>query len=118
MNCVKRKEAELQGNIISQTKKDDFKSFWQNKIEKLRTVELKYERVRLDLPYRAFDAYEITYNTYAAGIIDGSFLYPAHAGGAILLSTLAGIIFFRDKLTKRQMLSFVLGIVAIVLMNW
>ncbi len=60
----------------------------------------------------------LTLHTYAAGIIDGSFLYPAHAGGAILLSTLAGVIFFRDKLTKRQMISFVLGLAAIVLMNW
>ena len=59
-----------------------------------------------------------TVHTYAAGIIDGSFLYPAHSGGAILLSTLAGILLFRDKLTRRQMISFMLGLVAIVLMNW
>lgn len=56
-------------------------------------------------------------HTYAAGIVDGSFLYPAHAGCAILMSTLSGIIFFRDKLNKRQTVSFFLGLAAIILMN-
>ncbi len=58
-----------------------------------------------------------TIHTYAAGVLDGSFLYPAHSGGAIILSTLAGVIIFRDKLTRRQIVSFILGIAAIILMN-
>jgi len=58
-----------------------------------------------------------TLHTYAAGIVDGSFLYPSHSCSAILLSTVSGVIIFRDRLTKRQSLSFALGVVAIILMN-
>ena len=57
-------------------------------------------------------------NTYAARVIDGSFHYPAHSGGAILLSTLAGVLIFRDKLSVRQAVACVLGLFAIVLMNF
>ncbi len=57
-------------------------------------------------------------NTYAAGVIDGSFHYPAHSGGSILLSTLAGVMIFRDKLSKRQIAACALGLCAIVLMNF
>ena len=57
-------------------------------------------------------------NTYAAGVIDGSFHYPAHSGGSILLSTLVGVVLFKDKLSKRQIAACVLGLAAIVLMNF
>ncbi len=57
-------------------------------------------------------------NTYAAGVIDGSFHYPAHSGGAILLSTLAGVLLFHDTLSKRQIAACALGLAAIVLMNF
>lgn len=57
-------------------------------------------------------------NTYAAGVIEGSFHYPAHSGGAILLSTLAGVLLFHDRLSKRQIAACVLGLAAIVLMNF
>ena len=57
-------------------------------------------------------------NTYAAGKIDGSFHYPAHSGGSILLSTLVGVVLFKDKLSKRQIAACVLGLAAIVLMNF
>ena len=57
-------------------------------------------------------------NTYAAGVIDGSFHYPAHSGGAILLSTASGVILFHDKLSVRQIAACVLGLAAIVLMNF
>lgn len=57
-------------------------------------------------------------NTYAAGVIDGSFHYPAHSGGSILLSTVVGFWLFKDKLSRRQMIACALGLVAIVLMNF
>jgi drug/metabolite transporter (DMT)-like permease len=57
-------------------------------------------------------------NTYAAGVIDGSFHYPAHSGGAILLSTLAGVLIFHDRLSRRQVLACAIGLTAIVLMNF
>ena len=57
-------------------------------------------------------------NVYAAGVIDGSFQYPAHAGGSILLSTLAGVLFFKDRLGARQTVACLIGLVAIVFMNF
>ena len=57
-------------------------------------------------------------NTYAAATIDGTFLFPAHAGGSIILSTISGLLFFKDKLSTRQIISLVLGTCAIVLMNF
>lgn len=57
-------------------------------------------------------------NTYAAATIDGTFLFPAHSGGAIILSTLSGIIFFHDKLSVRQIVALCLGTTSIVLMNF
>ena len=57
-------------------------------------------------------------NTYAAGIIDGSFHYPAHSGSSILLATVSGIVFFKDKLTLRQWVAFAVGTAAIILMNF
>lgn len=56
-------------------------------------------------------------NTYAISIMDGSFLFPLYSGGSIILSTLVGIIFFKDKLTTRQKGSIILGIIAVIIMN-
>ncbi len=57
-------------------------------------------------------------NTYGASVIEGSFQYPAHSGGAILLSTLSGVFLFKDKLSWRQWAACVLGCIAIVIMNF
>lgn len=56
-------------------------------------------------------------NTYAITVMDGSFLFPVYSGGSIILSTLVGILFFKDKLTKNQKISITLGIIAVVIMN-
>ena len=56
-------------------------------------------------------------NTYAISIMDGSFLFPVYSGGSIILSTLVGILFFKDKLTKKQKISITLGIIAVIIMN-
>lgn len=57
-------------------------------------------------------------NTYAISVIDGTFLFPACSGGTIIFSALSGIVIFKDKLTKRQYLSLLAGVVAIILMNF
>ena len=56
-------------------------------------------------------------NTYAISVMDGSFLFPVYSGGSIILSTFVGILFFKDKLTKRQKISIALGIIAVIIMN-
>ena len=57
-------------------------------------------------------------NTYAGKTVDGSFHYPAHSGCAILLSSLAGTVIFREKLSRQQCIACIIGGVAIVLMNF
>ena len=56
-------------------------------------------------------------NTYAISIMDGSFLFPVYSGGSIILSTLIGILFFKDKLTGKQKISITIGIIAVIIMN-
>ena len=60
----------------------------------------------------------IAFNTYAHSIVEGTFFFPTYSGGTIIVSTLTGIIFFKDKFTTKQVLSLIIGVVAIVLMNF
>ena len=56
-------------------------------------------------------------NTYAMSIIHGTFFFPVFSGGAIIFSTVAGILFFKDKLTVKQAISIVVGVIAVIIMN-
>ena len=49
--------------------------------------------------------------------VEGTFLYPTHAGLMSLIMTLIGILFFRDRLTNRQKWGVACGILCVVLMN-
>lgn len=60
----------------------------------------------------------IAINTYTLTRVEGTFIFPAYSGGTIIFSTLTGIIFFKDKLSAKQILSLIVGAVAIVLMNF
>lgn len=57
-------------------------------------------------------------NTYAISRIDGTFFFPALTGGVIVLSTVSGVLVFKDRLKFKQIISIIIGIVAIVLMNF
>ncbi|MBO5898239.1 MAG: hypothetical protein J6R04_04430, partial [Clostridia bacterium] len=46
---------------------------------------------------------------YSITQVPGTFLFPSYAGGCIIMSTLAGIVLFKDKLKPRQMISVLLG---------
>ncbi|MBR3942360.1 MAG: EamA family transporter [Clostridia bacterium] len=61
--------------------------------------------------------YQLIYTT-ALGKMDGTFLFPAITGSTILLSTFSGVLLFKDMLPKRQIVGIVLGIIAVVLMNF
>ena len=61
--------------------------------------------------------FQMVFN-YGLARIDGTFLFPAQSGGTIILSALSGVLIFKDKLTKRQMIGMVTGIVALVIMNF
>ena len=49
--------------------------------------------------------------------IDGGFMFPTYSGMQSLGMTVIGILLFKDKLSKRQVLGVVTGISCVVLMN-
>ncbi len=56
-------------------------------------------------------------NTYAISTVPAGILFPSYSGGCIVFSVLAGVLLFKDKLKKRQVLSIAIGAIAVVLMN-
>ncbi|MEE1223717.1 MAG: EamA family transporter [Clostridia bacterium] len=56
--------------------------------------------------------------TYGLANIDGTFLFPSLSGGTIVLSTLSGVIIFKDKFTNRQKIGVIIGIISLILMNF
>ena len=56
--------------------------------------------------------------TYGLVHIDGTFLFPAQTGGTMLLSTLSGVLIFKDKFTRKQIVGIILGFIALILMNY
>ncbi len=57
------------------------------------------------------------FNVRAIATIDATLLFPAYNGGTLILATLSGIFILKDRLTKRQLFSVLIGIFAIILMN-
>ena len=55
--------------------------------------------------------------TKALATLDSSLYYPAVTGGSLIMTTLLGLIFLKDKLRAKQIWSILIGVVAIVLMN-
>lgn len=49
--------------------------------------------------------------------VDGGFLFPTFTGMQSVAMTFSGILIFKDKLSRRQMLGIVVGIACVVMMN-
>ena len=62
----------------------------------------------------AFTAINHKLNLYLSGVIDSAIFFPIVNGGGLVLSTLASLIFFQEKLTKKQTCGVVLGIVSVI----
>ena len=56
-------------------------------------------------------------NTKAITIIDGTLIFPAYYGGALILSYLSSLLILKEKISNKQKLSLAVGVIAIVLMN-
>lgn len=56
-------------------------------------------------------------NTKAVSTIDGTLLFPSFYGGNLITSTLAGVLIFKDKLKKIQIISIIVGVISLVLMS-
>ncbi len=56
-------------------------------------------------------------NTKAIASIDAGLLFPTYNGGTLVLSTLTGIYFLKDKLMPKQIACIVVGICGIIMIN-
>ncbi len=56
-------------------------------------------------------------NVYCMANIDGSFLFPTQSGTSAVMMTAIGIAVFKDKLSRRQMIGVICGILCVVFMN-
>ncbi|MBR3967513.1 MAG: EamA family transporter [Clostridia bacterium] len=56
-------------------------------------------------------------NTFAISTIEASFMYPIYNGGTLIFTTLTGVILLKDRLSLKQIITLIIGIVGIVLVN-
>lgn len=56
-------------------------------------------------------------NSYASGVINGVFYYPALNGGSTMLLTLSGVVLFKERLSTRGWASIIVGVAAIILLS-
>lgn len=56
-------------------------------------------------------------NTYAIQTIDGTLLFPVYNGGSLILSCINSVLILKETLQRRQIVSCVVGISAIIMMN-
>lgn len=57
-------------------------------------------------------------NTYLAGKLDSAIFFPALNIGIILTSVIAGLIVYKERLSKKDIIIMLLGVLAIVLVNF
>ena len=57
-------------------------------------------------------------NTSLAGLLDSAIFFPTLNIGVILLSMICGIIFFKEKISKKELAVLILGGVSILLLNF
>lgn len=56
-------------------------------------------------------------NTLLAGKMPGTVLFPTLNIGVMMACLVAGVLIFKEKPTKRQIIAFVLGILAVIVLN-
>ena len=56
------------------------------------------------------------FNLYLSGVIDSAVFFPVVNGGGLILSTLAAVVFFKERLAKKQWIGILLGIVAVLML--
>ena len=55
-------------------------------------------------------------NLILSGIMDSAVFFPLVNGGGLVLTTVGGVIFFKEKLTVLQWIGVVVGIASVVLL--
>ena len=55
-------------------------------------------------------------NLYLSGIIDSAVFFPVVNGGGLILSTLAALVLFRERLTVRQWAGVIIGTLSVIVL--
>ena len=55
-------------------------------------------------------------NMYLSGVMDSIIFFPVVNGGSMILTTGVGLVFFKEKLSRKQMIGLGLGVVAMFLL--
>lgn len=56
-------------------------------------------------------------NMYVTSVTDGTFMMPTYSGLQTVMMTLVGVLIFHDKLSRRQLLGVLFGVVCVICMN-
>ena len=56
------------------------------------------------------------FNLFLSGVMDSAVFFPTVNGGGLVLSTVAAVILFKERLTVKQWIGILLGTVAVVLL--
>ena len=54
------------------------------------------------------------FNLYLSGVMDSAVFFPIVNGGGLVLTTLAAVLLFKEKLSRKQWVGIVLGILSVV----
>ena len=54
------------------------------------------------------------FNLYLSGVMDSAVFFPIVNGGGLVLTTLAAVLLFKEKLSTKQWIGVVLGIASVV----
>ncbi len=55
-------------------------------------------------------------NLYLSGVMDSAIFFPIVNGGSLILATLAALIIFNEKLTRKQWFGIIIGMVSVILL--
>ncbi|MDF2685801.1 MAG: protein of unknown function transrane [Clostridia bacterium] len=55
-------------------------------------------------------------NLYLSGVMNSAIFFPVVNGGGLLLTAIVAIVFFKEKLSKKQWFGLIIGIIAILLL--
>lgn len=54
------------------------------------------------------------FNLYLSGVMDSALFFPIVNGGGLVLTTLAALLLFKEKLSKKQWIGVIVGIISVV----
>lgn len=93
--------------------------FWYSRykgVKKSITLSLKSSTFLMAIVSGVCMALANIFNLFLSGKMDSAVFYPVVNGGGLLMTTIVAIVFFREKLSKKQWLGLIVGIVAILLL--